>query len=529
MNLTQKRYLVAILAGFFALSLLVVAYVEATHKSQETKLTAVVTSENKSCVNCHTQANPALVQQWEQSRHAQQGIGCIDCHRANKTDVDAWEHNGNIIATIVTPKDCAQCHVKENDEFARSHHARAGEILASLDNILAEKIAGTPHNNSDAVNGCLQCHGSIVKLSRDAKGQVIRDNGRPIIDPNTWPNSGIGRLNLDGSKGSCNACHSRHTFEAKLARQPDNCGKCHMGPDHPQIEIYKESKHGIAFEANKDKMNLGKQGNWVLGQDYSAAPTCTTCHTGSFQDQSGEVVGNNHDVGDRISWTLRPVVSTKLNQVIYQDGYKEDYPEGKPLPKVGEKVVTQEKMVKDEVLTTQNVPRVVARVKTWDERRDDMKAVCRSCHNNSFIDNFYTQFDGLVVLYNEKFAKPGQALMNELTADGVLNPKKPFEYDVQWIFYELWHHEGRRARHGASMQGPDYTHWHGMYEVSKNFYTKFLPAVVEAAGKKGPALKAKYQAKVAALLEKDEHIWTKGMTPAEVENLRKTYKARYNQ
>ena len=98
------------------------------------------------------------------------------------------------------------------------------------------------------------------------------------------------------------------------------------------------------------------------------------------------------------------------------------------------------------------------------------------------------------MLYNDKFAKPAQKIMDELTADGVLNPKAPFEHEVQWVFYELWHHEGRRARHGASMMGPDYTHWHGMYEVAKHFYTKFLPAVVETAAAKSPELRKKYEA-----------------------------------
>ena len=40
--------------------------------------------------------------------------------------------------------------------------------------------------------------------------------------------------------------------------------------------------------------------------------------------------------------------------------------------------------------------------------------------------------------------------MRDLTADGVLNPDAPFEHQVQWVFWELWHHEGRRARHGAT-------------------------------------------------------------------------------
>lgn len=45
--------------------------------------------------------------------------------------------------------------------------------------------------------------------------------------------------------------------------------------------------------------------------------------------------------------------------------------------------------------------------------------------------------DDLVVLYNEKFAKPAQALVDELTADGVLNHQAPFEHEVQWVFWEL--------------------------------------------------------------------------------------------
>ena len=58
-----------------------------------------------------------------------------------------------------------------------------------------------------------------------------------------------------------------------MARQPEVCGKCHMGPDHPQIEIYVESKHGIAFRTRLAEMNL-ESDSWVLGEDYTAAPTC---------------------------------------------------------------------------------------------------------------------------------------------------------------------------------------------------------------------------------------------------------------
>jgi len=93
----------------------------------------------------------------------------------------------------------------------------------------------------------------------------------------TWPNSGIGRLNPDGSKGACNACHSRRQFSKEQARRPENCGKCHLGPAHPQKEIYEESKHGIAYRAHSESMNMDRA-SWIAGKDYFEAPTCATCH-----------------------------------------------------------------------------------------------------------------------------------------------------------------------------------------------------------------------------------------------------------
>lgn len=481
------------------------------------------------CVDCHRKHSPALVMEWNSSKHSKMGVDCLGCHGAHQNTTGAWMHHGKYVSVIVTPKTCAQCHSRESEEFSHSHHALGGEILDSLDNVLAEKVAGMPGNNAAAINGCLQCHGGIVKFKKDAKGEILREGpeNKPVIDSDTWPNSGIGRINPDGSRGSCNACHSRHAFDAKLARSPENCGKCHMGPDHPQLEIYNESKHGIAFYANRHKMAL-EQDSWILGQDYSAAPTCATCHISGFMTPTGKVTGNSHDVGERISWTLRPVVSTKLNLVVFEDGFKEDYPETRALPKPGETIETTEKVREGDVLVTKKVLRKVAKVLSWQERRNQMKNVCLNCHGGTFVDNFYQQFDNLVVLYNDKFAKPAKQIMDDLLADGVLNLKAPFEHPVQWIYWELWHHEGRRARHGASMMGPDYTHWHGMYEVSKHFYENFLPAVIETAKLKGPAMAKKWKTRIDNLLAKEEHAWKKGLSAREAEALHKNYQERLN-
>jgi len=389
--------------------------------------------QSAACVACHKKESGSIYEQWGSSKHYRGNIGCFECHTANESDADAYEHYGQFIATLVTPKDCARCHEHEVQEFSDSHHAKAGRILGSLDNTLAEvvegnnafKTAGFPHGvSAAAVNGCWQCHGSEVK---------VLETGR--LDPSTWPNTGIGRINPDGSEGSCTACHSRHSFSAAQARTPDTCGKCHMGPDHPQIEIFNESKHGIAYYANVDKMALDNA-KWIVGEDYSAAPTCATCHMSATKDQPV-----THDVGMRISWNNRPAISVR--------------PE-----------VSDAKMG----LPGANV--------SWEKRRANMENVCINCHNKEFVGAFYQQYDGLIDLYHGKFAEPGLALYK---AAQPLLRKPQFSNKIDFTWFEIWHHEGRRARHGASMMGPDYTHWHGTYEVARNFYSEFIPELQELA------------------------------------------------
>jgi hypothetical protein len=387
-----------------------------------------------------------VVAQWKDSAHAKRSVDCYSCHKASEKDPSAFDHYGHRIAVIVSPNYCARCHAAEVEQFEKSHHASAAKFIGSLDNTLGEIVEGGPA----AANGCRQCHGSEVRYLKNGK-----------FDANTWPNSGIGRINPDGSLGSCAACHGRHSFSSALARQPENCGKCHMGPDHPQAEIYTESKHGIQFRANINKMNLESK-SWVVGKDYSAAPTCATCHMSATSTQKV-----THDVGDRISYTLRPVVSIHLPN--------------------------------------------------WEKRRAAMQDVCGNCHASSWVENFYKQYDGTVELYNEKFGKPAKAIMDKLRADKKLTPT-PFDEHIEWIFYELWHHQGRRARMGTAMMGPDYTQWHGFYEVAKTFYTEFIPE----AERLEPGV-------TAEVMKSDYHKWHGGLTPEQIQEQIEFYKKRYNQ
>src|SRR5690348_127206 len=56
--------------------------------------------QNDTCFQCHSALNPGLAQEWLASAHGQNGIGCYDCHKAEKTDSDAFEHNGATIAVM---------------------------------------------------------------------------------------------------------------------------------------------------------------------------------------------------------------------------------------------------------------------------------------------------------------------------------------------------------------------------------------------------------------------------------------------
>jgi hydroxylamine dehydrogenase len=428
------------------------------------KRAVVLSAESRPCYQCHSEKTPVIAQQWVDSKHAGIGVGCFECHHADPADADAFTHYGQTIATIVTPKDCGLCHVAETEEFTQSHHAQAAQFIGSLDNVLGELAEGS----LAAANGCRQCHGSTVSLVTGADGKPIRDEqGKPKIDPLTWPNTGIGRVNLDGSRGSCSACHSRHVFSRAVARYPDTCGKCHMGPDHPQIEIFNESKHGIAFRARQGDMHLDSE-SWVLGKDYSAAPTCSTCHMSATATQPV-----THDVGARISWTLRPVVSKKLEN--------------------------------------------------WEARRGHMQEVCGNCHGTDFVNAFYVQYDKTVELYNEKFAKPAQQIMDVLRAKKKITPD-PFDDKIEWTFYLLWHHEGRRARMGASMQGPDYTQWHGFFEVAHRFYFELIPEAQALAGDDPDIKKV-----IDDILAQPEHAWRKGLPPEERQKILDFYKQRYGQ
>ena len=376
---------------------------------KEYRIVRTVSPEAQGCIDCHSEENVGLVADWAESRHAHASVTCLDCHAAGAADKDVsvkhLEFAKTRISAIVSPKDCSRCHPSEAAEYAKSKHANTIEIMWKVDPWLNQGL----NNEIERETGCQYCHGSVVEIK---DGKFTRA---------TWPNVGVGRINPDGSKGSCSSCHTRHKFSIAEARKPEACGQCHLGPDHPQIEIYNESKHGAIYHAEGDDWNWDSApGTWTPGVDYRT-PTCSVCHMSGING-----VDTTHDVTERLAWETQAPLTVRPGDF-------------KPFPANND----------------------------WKEERKKMENVCLACHSPAWIKGHFDRFDAVVANYNDNYYKPMKATIDQLYDRNLLSREKSLDEPLEIDMYELWHHEGRRARFGAAMMAPDYAWWHGFYELKK--------------------------------------------------------------
>jgi hypothetical protein len=106
---------------------------------------------------------------------------------------------------------------------------------------------------------------------------------------------------------------------------------------------------------------------------------------------------------------------------------------------------------------------VSARRPAYTDNMVRMKTVCLECHNQNFVDEFYVAADIATERVNE-WTQEGEDLRIAMQEAGVLTAE-PFDEPIDFAIFELWHHWGRTAKFGVWMQGPDYSQWHGAYEV----------------------------------------------------------------
>ena len=92
-----------------------------------------------------------------------------------------------------------------------------------------------------------------------------------------------------------------------------------------------------------------------------------------------------------------------------------------------------------------------------------MKDLCGNCHSRPLIDRIYQEAEKVVDGTNEKI-RESKAIVSKLRQDGLLSAV-PFEKPIDFVYFDLWHYDGRTSKHGAFMGGADFIQWHGNYPM----------------------------------------------------------------
>lgn len=282
----------------------------------------------------------------------------------------------------------------------------------------------------EGMKGCGGCHKLGLKSNEEVKD--LKDKG-----------SGFGLA-------SCDACHTRHTFSLKEARQPQACQTCHTGFDHPQWEMYSNSKHGVRY--------LLKQ-NGILPES-TPAPTCQTCH----------MADGNHEV--RTPWgflAIRfPLPDDKewaeAQTMIHRALGMLD-PDGKPTPRL-------------EIMKSLDFLRL--NQEDWLNERDKLYRACHQCHSMNFAKGELEKGDQIIREADILMAKAIR-IVADLYKDNLL--RKPESYAFPFpdlltlhdaptpierrLFLMMMGHRMRTFQ-GAFHASPEYAFWHGWSEMQQD-------------------------------------------------------------
>lgn len=190
------------------------------------------------CVDCHKGKTPAAVRQWQESAHMRAKVGCRDCHGADHTVILKGEAR-------VSAKVCARCHAKAYNEHIASRHGMGLHSGWGCTRNLANR---DPRE-------CGFCHeeGSSIPKSNIQCARFLKQSSEM---------GEIGCNRCHQVESSCASCHANHSTDLRLVRDPASCAPCHMGPDHPQWEMWQTSRHGVIYSTLGSKMG----------------PDCQACH-----------------------------------------------------------------------------------------------------------------------------------------------------------------------------------------------------------------------------------------------------------
>jgi hydroxylamine dehydrogenase len=210
-------------------------------------------AENAECLSCHENASPTMVQDYRFSQKAKAGVKCESCHSDNP-DISVGQEGHR---SLPTPETCGACHPNQYQGHRENRHSLSYIRMLEcgrFDDFPKEFRVGSGYHFTEE---------DVAQLSElmDTAGQT------EPADAVVMSVQMCGQCH--NVENRCDSCHFRHRFSPEEARNPMACATCHMGPDHPQIEMYQHSKHGSRFD--------------VYG-DSETVPVCVDCHM-PYNDQ----------------------------------------------------------------------------------------------------------------------------------------------------------------------------------------------------------------------------------------------------
>lgn len=471
---------------------------------------ATISPETEVCLMCHASLHPGIVEAWKNSRHAKFStveannksklekrvsslpddtklsstvVGCYECHALN-TDKhsDSFEHNGYIINVVVSPNDCAACHKVEKEQYAKNimSHAYANlmdnklylDFKASINSEIKFSEGSFHFNDTNAftsADACLHCHGTLLKVTgKETRETDFGDLEFPVIAG--WPNQGVGRINPDGSKGSCTSCHPRHSFSIETARKPDACAQCHKGPDVPAYKVYQASAHGKVYYSSNEKYNF-ESVPWVVGKDFGA-PTCATCHASLLTDMQDNVVAERtHQFNDRLS--------SRLFGVPYATAH--------PINPETHKITNTAGLQLAADLDGTPATAFLINEQEQAARDNKMKQICNKCHSTSWTNNHFERLNNVIETSN-KNTHTATKLMIKIWDSGYADNSNLFDENIERQWTDLWLFHSNSIRLSAAMGGGgDYGVFAGgRYQLTNKLYylKEWLDMQEKLAGKK---------------------------------------------
>ena len=460
--------------------------------------------DNAECLACHdnpAMGTPRMIEDFKFSKMAKMGIKCVDCHEENPDIANGQEGH----RFLPTPETCGSCHRNQYVGHRANRHS-IGYVrmleCGRYDDFPKEYGDGSGYHFTEedveqiqefrASAGHLEAADAVV-FSVEMCGQCHNIENR------------------------CDSCHFRHRFSPGEARDPMACATCHMGPDHPQIEMYQHSKHGARFA--------------VYG-DTDTVPVCVDCHmpynTQMLGKKTAEVVGldglteyTDHNLAMGIAYgpvgggttrqghvmegaTNRVKFNARDDDAAFPDGVWLERADGKLYDAANDGTGVFDNLAEiafadDSGNGKQDyaVAQVADDAETLLEQRTFMREqVCGTCHSDNFADEQLLVADLIhqrtKELQLEAYdAVRAMAIVSNLHVNPDQRPGNPETgttglYGANMVlrnldtietsYFQLMKYSNVKTWKGAYHQNPDYTHWYGWQELQMHMDDIFSEA-----------------------------------------------------